>query len=476
MSTPEVHWHQGMFLRPQHFQVAQRRVSETAHRNETYDHAHYWGIHAIDFDLDALANNRFVARSLRARFRDGTVVDVPEDGVLPALDLKDAFGRNNDLTVFIALPVLNPSQANVADSSTADGFRYRLASQNLVDENLGDNPQPIKVRLLHLKLLLSGEDQTGLEVLPLARITRSQRAEAMPQLDLTYIPPVLASNAWTPLWTGILQTIYDRIGKKIEVLATQVVTRNITFDSHGQGDQLIFNQLRDLNEAYSHFGIQAFTEGIHPLPFYLELARLVGKLAIYGSTRRPPALPRYDHDDLGTCFYQAKQILDAQLDILVEPEYKERAFIGAGLRMQVSLEPAWLESGWEMFIGVQSALDAEECIRLLTKPGQLDMKIASSERADTVFRMGMAGLKFDHSPRPPRSLPSAPGLIYFQISHDAAQTEWINVQRSLTLAIRLNENLIAGNIQGQRVLMIRTPNISTTLQFTLYVVPVRPVT
>src|SRR5271155_2404414 len=117
MSTPEVHWHQGMFLRPHHFQVAQRRVSETAHRNETYDHAHYWGIHAIDLDLDALANNRFVVRSLRARFRDGTVIDIPEDGVLPALDLKDAFGRNNDLMVFIALPVINPSQANVADGS-----------------------------------------------------------------------------------------------------------------------------------------------------------------------------------------------------------------------------------------------------------------------------------------------------------------------------------------------------------------------
>jgi hypothetical protein len=73
-------------------------------------------------------------------------------------------------------------------------------------------------------------------------------------------------------------------------------------------------------------------------------------------------------------------------------------------------------------------------------------------------------------------LPSAPGLIYFQVSHDAAQSEWMNVQRSLTLAIRLNENLIAGNIQGQRVLMIRTPNISTTLQFTLYVVPARPAT
>ena len=47
----------------------------------------------------------------------------------------------------------------------------------------------------------------------------------------------------------------------------------------------------------------------------------------------------------------------------------------------------------------------------------------------------------------------------------------MNVQKSLTLAIRLNENLIVGNIQGQRVLSIRTGQRSTTLQFTLYVVP-----
>jgi type VI secretion system protein ImpJ len=474
MSTPEVHWYQGMFLRPHHFHASERHTLDLARRHEACDHRHNWGIRIIDLDQDALGNHRFVVRALKARLRDGTVVSVPEDGVLPAIDLKEAFGRNHELTVFLALPVHNPSQANVSDGSAPEGHRYRVSSQNLVDENTGDNPQPIKVRHLNLRLMLSGEDQAGFEVLPLARVTKSQRAEALPQLDLTYIPPVLACDAWPPLEAGILQAIYDRIGKKIEVLASQVVTRNITFDSHGQGDQLIFNQLRDLNEAYSHLGIQVFVDGVHPLPMYLELARLLGKLAIFGSTRRPVRLPRYDHDDLGTCFYQAKQLLDAQLDILVEPEYKERAFIGAGLRMQVSLEPSWLESGWDLYIGVQSSLDPEECIRLLTKPGQLDMKIGSSERVDTIYRMGMAGLKFDHSPRPPRSLPSAPGLIYFQVSHDVAQSEWVNVQRSLTLAIRLNENLIAGNIQGQRVLNIRTATLSTTMQFTLYVVPARP--
>src|SRR5262249_52162200 len=154
----------------------------------------------------------------------------------------------------------------------------------------------------------------------------------------------------------------------------------------------------------------------------------------------------YDHDDLGGCFYRAKQYVDALLDILVEPAYKERPFVGAGLRMQVALELAWLESVWQMYIGVLSPLDAEEGIRLLTRAGQLDMKVGSSDRVDAIYRLGQAGLRFTHAPRPPRALPTLPGLIYFQINRESQQSEWQNVQKSLTLAIRLNENLIAGDI------------------------------
>src|SRR5262249_21954724 len=162
----------------------------------------------------------------------------------------------------------------------------------------------------------------------------------------------------------------------------QVVSRGITFDSNAQGDPLLFAQLRELNEAHALLGILVFAQGVRPLAAYLELARLVGQLSIFGATRRPPDLPRYDHDDLGGCFFRVKQHIDTLLNILVEPEYKERPFIGAGLRMQVTLEPSWLESVWAMYIGVQSPLDGEDLVRLLTKPGQLDMKVGSSDRVD----------------------------------------------------------------------------------------------
>ena len=471
MTTRAVHWHEGMFLRPQHFNADRRHAEQLGSLGGRWDHHYNWGLRSIEIDRSALANNRLVVRSLRARMRDGALVSIPEDGVPQVIDLKAAFAGTESVTAYLAAPIHRPGKVNVAPKGgAAEDARYLVETQQAEDENTGSNPQPLKVRLLNFRLLLSTQDHSGYEVLPIARVRRSPRAEATPELDPAYFPPVLACDAWPPLLGGIVQSIFDRIGKKIELLATQVVSRGITFDSKGQGDPLIFEQLRELNQAYPVLSALAFAEGIHPFDAYLELCRLVGQLAIFGATRRPPDLPRYDHDDLAGCFFRAKQYTDELLNILVEPEYKERPFVGAGLRMQVALEPAWLESVWEIYIGAQSTLDTEDCIRLLTRPGELDMKVGSSDRVDAIFRMGLAGLRFAYSPRPPRALPSIPGLIYFQVARESQEAEWANVQKSLNLAVRLNENLISGNIQGQRILTIRAGGRATTLEFTLFVV------
>ena len=475
MSLRGVHWHEGMFLRPQHFQTAERHWFHLAQQSEKWD-AHYnWGLRTIDIDPDAVANRRLVIRTLKARMRDGTLVSIPEDGALPPLDLQGVFEKESTVKVYLSLPLLNVGKANTSGNGPAEGARYYLDTQDLEDENTGTKPQPIQVRLFNLKLLLSTQDHSGYEVLPIACLEKAPNAEATPQLYIPYIPPVLACDGWGHLKAGILEEIYDRIGRKVDVLDQQVTSRGITFDSQAQGDPRIFNQLRVLNEAYALLGTLVFAQGVHPLAVYVELSRLVGQLAIFGKDqRRPPDLPKYDHDDLGNCFGTAKKYIDMLLEGFEEPIYKSRPFEGAGLRMQVTLEPAWLEPSWQMFVGVQSPLSSEDCIRLLTptKVGRsgLDMKIGSSDRVDEIFRLGESGLKFAHTPRPPRALPQSPGLVYFQVSRDP-QLEWARVQRSLTVAVRLNERIIDGDIQGQRILRIKTGTQITTMQFTLYVVP-----
>jgi type VI secretion system protein ImpJ len=468
MTARAIYWNEGMFLGPHHLQAAQRYSSEQLHRSSQFDQHNNWGLRSIDIDNEALANHRLVVRALQIRLRDGTIVTVPEDGELPEINLKTAFASDSQVTIYLAVPLVHLGRANLAGERPIEGGRYLVDALELEDENTGLNPQPVEVRRLNLQLLLSTQDHAGFEVLPIASFERSAGADATPKLHLPYIPPVVGCDAWEPLRIEVLQAIFDRIGRKIEILSDMVLSRGISLETQSQGDALIVNHLRVLNEAYALLTVLAFAQGVHPLTAYYELCRLVGQLAFFGQTRRTPDLPRYDHDDLGRCFYTVKKNLDSLLYDVKEPDYKSRPFEGAGKRMQVALEPAWLESVWQMFVGVRSPLKADECISLLTK-GQLDMKIGSSDKVDRIFQMGAMGLKFTHTPTPPRALPNVAGMVYFQVSRESE--EWENVRKSLTLAIRLNELKIAGNIQGQRVLTIqRADGQPTTMEFTLFVV------
>src|SRR5262249_39565009 len=153
--------------------------------------------------------------------------------------------------------------------------------------------------------------------------------------------------------------------------------------------------------------------------------------------------------------YTVKNYLDTILDDMGPPEYQERPFIGTGLQMEVKLEPAWLERSWQMFVGVQTTLNVEQCIKMLS-PGGLDMKIASAAQADRIFTLRTGGLKFTHTPNPPRVLPAPQGLVYFQVDPHSQPEVWDAVKGELTLALRMNERRIAGNIRGERVVRIAT--------------------
>jgi type VI secretion system protein ImpJ len=349
----------------------------------------------------------------------------------------------------------------------------------LDDENQGVNPQPITIRRLNLRLLLSTQDLAGYETIPLARIQKSDRATATPELDTTYIPPVLACDAWRELSVDILQQIYDSIGRKIETLTSQAVSRGINLDNLDRLSQegvLNFAQLRVFNEAYAYLSNLAFVEGIHPLPVYLELCRLVGQLSIFHASRRPPELPRYNHDDLGTCFLRIRALLRERIDTAQEPDYAERQFVGRGLRMQVELEQAWLDKSVPMYIAVTSPLEPDQCVKEFTGD-TLGMKIGSGDRVEMIFRRRDAGLRFNPVPMSalPQALPRDAGpssyYTYFQINRELQQNDWEFVLSSKTLAIRFKEDTIPDKKipEGEPEVTIHMLNSDMIFRFTLFV-------
>ena len=476
MSSDAVYWHEGMFLRPHHFQASDRYWHDQLHLSSRFDVHYNWGLRSLEFNREALQNFRFEVLRLQCRLRDGTLIRIPQDGMLAPLELRSSMEKGKQLEINLAVPSVQMGRANVGTLEDATArYRMEVPREGVPDEHREKNERPVHFRRLNVQLRTSEQDMAGFEFIPLAKIERSARAEGVPQLDAEYIPPLLGCDAWEALQVGILQQIYQRAGKLVKQRAQQVRTRKIIFDSHSAEDRRIFEGLRILNEIVTHLRIMSHVKGVHPLEAYLELCRILGKLSVFSPTVEPPdlehSIPMYDHDNLGYCFYSVKKHIDALLEHgSGDLNYEEVPFQGSGLRMKVDIEPRWLTQAYFLYVGVESVLPADQVVNLLT--GRLNMKIGALENVDDIFAYGRLGLAFNHNPKPPRALPDSRTLTYFQINRDLSPTEWNAVQKSLKMAIRLNEKLIAGNIDGQTEIAIRMDAATSKMQFTLYIVPV----
>jgi type VI secretion system protein ImpJ len=464
MPSRPVHWSEGMFLRPQHFQAADRYASQARAESEDWYHPFNWGIRRVELDRDAIGNYSAVVRSCEARFKDGTKLTLPDDATADPVELRTALTSSGAVTVYLAVPSFQPGRANVEETPTADGPRYWIDDYASSDENTGGEEQTIQVRRTRCRLLLSNQEHTGYQVLPLARIERSAQLDAPPQLDVAYVPPLLVLDAWPPLWQAV-QSLYHQIGAKVDQLATQIVNRSISFDSQVPGDAERLLKLSVLNGALSGLEAIAFVRGLTPLTVYRELCRLVGQLAIFTEARRPPTLPQYDHEDLGGCFYTVIKYIQLGLDTIAPSAFEKRYFERNGERLQVSLEPGWLSSTRTLFVGVETELSDDECEQLLRS---MDMKLGSTSRVEQIFKQALRGLKLVPIVRPPRALPAGAGIVYYQIERD--QVFWRDVADTCSMAIRMN--LAKAVFQSDRILSVVPPksNKTTNLQFALFVI------
>jgi type VI secretion system protein ImpJ len=478
MNYRPVFWHEGMFLVPQHLQAAQRHGLDFAQLSDRWNLHYSWGLRSCVLDDQALGDYRFRVDRLRARLRDGTLVDIPADGKLPEYDLKPAFqpaagAPPEHLLVYLAVPAFDLTKANVSSNGAEEKARYVRARQELADETTGQDRKAVELLRPNFRLLLESDaDHAGYEKLPIARVKKGSRPEATPELDTEYIPPLLACDAWEALSGGILRPITDRIGSRLEEESKAFIDRKVDLESQAPGDRLLLANLRALNEAYAILRVLFFAEGVHPLWAYVELCRLIGQLAVFSEKlgrRTPRDLPAYDHDNLGFCFHTLKKLLD---DLLkrVEYLYFKKDFRRNRELMEVELESSWVEVTHEMYVGVVTSLNPDQCVRLLCAPGGLDMKIASAGQVAHVAKGGFRGLSFEHKAQPPRVLPGGP--VYFQINTRSEPALYQDVKDNRSLALWMNPDYAVKDPENQpNELTIRTANQRVSLKFTLYVIP-----
>jgi type VI secretion system protein ImpJ len=491
-----VHWSEGLFLTAQHFQAAERHWSELLFRSVRYDQAYCYGLSSARYSDDAISNLSFQLDACEARSRRGTIVSFGEGEEPGRINLKDALaaaGADGKLRydmqgllaeagiirVYLAIPKLRIGNANTGRRGTTELSRFvELSPQAIQDENTGGNDQEVGFRTLAVRLFAQAprpdgafdDEHPDFELLPLAQVKRA--GETGPELDKTYIPPVLSIDAWPYLQKKIMQAIYDLLGSGIERLAPQVLARGITLASQEPGDLDRLFLLSRLNEAYATLGVLVFAKGVHPFDAYLALANLVGQLSIFDPARRPPAIPQYDHDDLGNIFHWMLRQLKQYLDLKLELPYFFRPFEGRGLGMQVTFDPQWLGPDFQWYVGVHfESITAADCRKLLA-PNAVNWKLGSVQKVEGLFQSGRPGLTLVPQEFPPKELP-ATNWIYFAVTRSG--DAWQDVVLSQTLAMRYKDTLVDNRdkLEGQRTLVINLPPKKIELEFGLFAVPTK---
>lgn len=474
MRYPAIHWANGVFLRPHHFQANDRHWAERIAVQQRLDHPVGYGMTTVQISEEALRQGVLEIRGLSGRLKDGTVIAEHESEVhrLPLDAYRPQLQGGEPLTVYLALPARREGHANVATGDAAEhrDARYREQLMELADEAAGGDPQPLRMQVPNFRFLFSPNDRSGFETVPIARLRDDGSGDQSVVVDRDYYPPVLNLQAWPPL-ALIVRRIYDEIRSRIQTLGRQVRDKRISFSSQNQGDLEILFLLHALNESAGELGCLAFAPGIHPLTAYEALCRIVGRLSIFGDQRELEQPPHYDHDDLAPRFRWAYDQIHKLIFALRDDEYYQRFFVGVGKGMRVQLEPEWFGPDWKWYFGVNPInLSQEQCKQLLRS---IQWVLGSAGRVDELFTRKDRGVLLNRVRDRPRMLPSSGNWLYFAISRDNA--EWNQVEIDKSLAMRIKQEQIANlaQLEGQQRLKLSVGGSTYGLEFAIFAVPQR---
>lgn len=435
-SDAQIHWHEGLFLQPHHFQYFQRQVASHISAERHLAWAFPYGTVESRLSGDALENMLVRFDRLRAIMPSGLEVAFPENADLPALDIKRRFeSSGGSLTVCLAVPLWYPSRGNTIQTAGEDDWQvkriYRVAEVDRADENTGENKRPLQVRRLNARLVFHDDDHGDLEVLPLLRVVHATGEEGgVPKQDPDFIPPCLVLNG-SPTLRDLVRDLAVQVEASRKALVVQITRGGFSIDTMRglQFEQML--RLRTLNRFSARLPSLIAAPGVNPFQMYLELRELLGELAALRPDRDQFEAAKYNHDNPAIIFNDlGRKIRDLLISSYEDRPYGKVDFTQEGDIFVATLSDEDLTKYNEYFLGVTTKEDPRALAKLVENGDKFKLMAKSKIKAP-IF-----GIKLDEERHPPLQLPAESGLHYFRLLRDESKRMWDLITQEKELAIR----------------------------------------
>jgi type VI secretion system protein ImpJ len=436
MTDSPIHWYEGLFLQPHHFQSMQRHFADAIAAERRRLWAYPYGVLKMRLSDADLENHRIRFDELHAIMPSGLEVRVPENADIASLNIKEALAAaNGALPISVGVPIRQPAGRSVIEGGAEGDWRtkrlYRTADIETPDENTGENPQMIRVRRINARLLLGQEDCSDLEVLPLARVVQAVGDElGLPRLDATYVPPCLIVSGSAKL-RDVIRDITSQVLASRSELVLQTTRGGFEAD-HLRGVQ--FEQLLRLRTLNRWGAVLESWSGIlgkaPPFEIYICLRQLLAELAALRPDRDAFEAPAYDHDNPLPCFDELARRIRSLLQGTVESKFLKATFTpeeGMGCLCAVLNDEA-LSQPNEYYLAIKTKWDPKQLALLVEDRDQFKLMPRS------LARQRIYGIRLAYEPYPPVELPAEIGLCYFRLMRHESGRMWERVVHEKALA------------------------------------------
>ncbi len=440
-----IFWYQGLFLQPQHLQLADLHARSHLQPLMESGLPYFWGAGRLDLSDGGLANGVISVNSVSLVFRDGTFVDVPGNGVIKPRSFAEAWTETDrPFRCHIGLKRLSEVEPNVsvvADFDQVGGVKTRLAASSESEEIrdiYGDGP-PAQFKSLRYVLRIFFESELehldDYELMPLAELEREGDTV---RLSERFSPPCYTLSGG-PVILRMLRDIRDEITGRARQLEGYKSPRELQKTEFDASYMLYLLALRSLNRYVPQLVHLTETPQVHPWQAYGLLRQLVGELSSFservnmlGEGEGKAAVPAYDHTDLGRCFSAVRQLLRLLLneltigpELLVRLEHRE-----ADGYYAADIPRDFFSSRNRYYFVLRSDSAGEPA---LVDEFLHESKIGASAYVPQLIARALPGIELIHLKEPPQGLPRRANSVYFRCEQFGDQWEHVESKGDIAM-------------------------------------------
>ncbi|QUJ78122.1 type VI secretion system baseplate subunit TssK [Sulfitobacter albidus] len=401
----KVAWKEGLFLKPQHFQQADRYMERFLTARTMHLTPFPWGISEMTFDQSQLRQGKLELEIVAGIMPDGTPFDAPHTGPLPReIDVpEEAIGK----LIWLTLPnaAQNDREVGLEDEAS---LRYALEEERGVADTASASriEESLEIAVPRLELTLRDKAREGYQCICLGRVADVSDGTIV-TLDQS-MPPTGLVLAAHRAFEGYLKAVTGSVEARLEVLERYAADPT----SGGGMQDKDYLMLMVLNRNLPILRHLARMPSVHPERLFETLAALAGELATFEDReRRVRDYGRYRHDQPKETF---KPLVDDIRRLLSRD-------VGRALRLPLEqrrensfaaiVEDPNLYANSTFVIEVAAALPLTQIQQQFP---QL-CKVGPSTRMKEIIVNNMPGITLVHTPNPPPQIRVVANHVYFVI-------------------------------------------------------------